>query len=551
MGLNYPDCKCGCKHTSSFSRVVVRDIETREILEDGKEGMLEFITPIPHSYPGNAVLTDDIGVIIPGKCPYGRLGTRFKVIGRIKKAEIRGCGDILSSKLTFQETSKEEKDIFDNNLEICLYKGNISSNESNEQLGEIVNYLKAKQKWLINQPVDAIIGLISQVAQTWPNNVSLLGLKDKGLLFLSSWCDNKHLKSISELGLRGNIGYIDRFMEFPNSDKHYLKANSRGLVCHWLAGNVQILGFFALIQSIITKNVNLLKISSRDNGVFVNILNTFVDTEYTTESGYLIKGNDLLETIAVVYFSRHAKDLGVKMSMEADVRIAWGGKEAIQTVSNYPAKFDCETVMFGPKLSFAVISKEELSSEQDAKKLARRVAIDTSVFDQTGCASPHNLYVEDGGNISVSRFLEILGEIMPKVELQIPKPITSIEQVSNIHSIRGIYDFKGYVVGSNNMSWTLLFDDKVERCSPIYSRVLFVHKIKSIYETLNLIDDNTQTIGIAAPKEKALDFALLATEKGVSRLPIIGRMLNFEMPWDGIILIDRLVKWNTYGGPLR
>ena len=70
-------------------------------------------------------------------------------------------------------------------------------------------------------------------------------------------------------------------------------------------------------------------------------------------------------------------------------------------------------------------------------------------------------------------------------------------------------------------------------------------------DSLKHIDENTQTIGIAAPIEKALEFATEATRRGVMRLPLIGRMLNFEMPWDGIFLFDRLVKWNTYGGPLR
>ena len=28
------------------------------------------------------------------------------------------------------------------------------------------------------------------------------------------------------------------------------------------------------------------------------------------------------------------------------------------------------------------------------------------------------------------------------------------------------------------------------------------------------------------------------------------RAMRFEMPWDGIVLIDRLVKWNTVFGPL-
>lgn len=63
MGLNYPDCTDGWKHTSIYSRVIVRDPVTHEVLPAGKEGMLEFISPVPHSYPGNVVLTDDMGVI--------------------------------------------------------------------------------------------------------------------------------------------------------------------------------------------------------------------------------------------------------------------------------------------------------------------------------------------------------------------------------------------------------------------------------------------------------------------------------------------------------
>ncbi|EKC56192.1 acyl-protein synthetase, LuxE, partial [human gut metagenome] len=83
MGLNYPDCPCGCKHASSYVRVIVRDTVTRQPVEAGKEGMLEFITPIPHSYPGNVVLTDDVGILENESCPYGRPGQRFRVVGRL------------------------------------------------------------------------------------------------------------------------------------------------------------------------------------------------------------------------------------------------------------------------------------------------------------------------------------------------------------------------------------------------------------------------------------------------------------------------------------
>lgn len=551
MGLNYPDCPCGCKHTSSYVKVLTRDVVTREVLPAGKEGMMEFITPIPHSYPGNVVLTDDMGIIEREPCPYGRPGQRFRITGRMKKAEVRGCGDILSAKLTFnvkQTTSSAE----DNFLQVQYYKGEVTGENGEQQMHAIIEGLYSRAEWLKQQPVEAIIGLIGLASKRWLSDDKFQFLKDKGLLFLSQWCDERHLTQVAKDGLRGNINFADTFLPCQDSDKHLMKANARGLCCHWMAGNVQILGMFALVQCMLTKNTNLIKVAAKDGGVFASLMSAFEGLEYTTANGFTIKGDDLVKTVGVVYFSRHAAKLGEEMSKAAKVRIAWGGKEAVETVAAYPSIIDCETIIFGPKLSFAVIAKEALSSEQDAKKLARRVSVDVSIFDQAGCASPHNLYIERGGAVSPERFCEILAEAFPKTEVQIPKPTVSPEQISAIHSIRGVYDFKGKVWGSPTMSWSILLSDEKdsELCKPVYSRALMVHEVEDIAQTLDLIEDYIQTIGIEAPIERVIEFADKATAKGVSRLPKIGRMLNFEMPWDGVFLIDRLVRWNTLLGPL-
>lgn len=549
MGLNYPDCKCGFKHASAYTRVIVRDPSTRDVLPAGKEGMLEFVSPIPHSYPGNVVLTDDIGFTDDGECPYGRSGQRFKIVGRLKKAEVRGCGDILSSKLLFKKEQASER--VENRLDVQYFKGDLPKDTTPEsQLAFIVEAVKSNMDWLSRQPAEALVGLIGMAADKWLNSEDFEFLKDKGRLFLSQWCSKEHLSKIANVGLKGNIQYLDGFNTFPDSDKHYLKANSRGLVCHWMAGNVQILGMFALVQAIITKNVNILKVAAKDDGVFRSLVSAFEGLEYTTADGITVKGDDLLKTIAVVYFPRQSRDLGEYLSRNANVRIAWGGKEAVETVSNYPAMIDCETMIFGPKISFAVIARESLTSEHEAKKLARKLSVDVSVFDQTGCASPHNLFIEKGGAVSPERFCEILADSFPKTEMQIPKPAVSTEQISEIHSIRGVYDFKGKSWGSASMSWTILMDDENVLNRPVYSRVIFVHPVESIDEALEHTNDTVQTIGISAPIEKALSFADGATKKGVARLPMIGRMLNFEMPWDGIFLMDRLVRWNTLYGPL-
>ena len=550
MGLNYPDCPCGCKHTSNYVRVLVRDTQTREVLPAGKEGMLEFISPVPHSYPGNAVLTDDLGYILDEPCPCGRGGTRFVVTGRLKKAEIRGCGDILANKLTFAARATSEESRV-NSLDVQSYHGEeLTTTEPKEQLKEIITSLRDAQVWLREQPVEGLIGLIDMAAKRWISEPKYQILKDKGLLFLSTWCAENNLRRVANLGLRGNIQYADGWLSMPDSEKHLMRANARGLVCHWLAGNVQILGLFALVQAILTKNSNLLKVSKNDEGVFRLLLTVFEGLEYTCTDGHVIKGEDLLKTIAVIYFPRTADDVARQMSASADVRIAWGGREAVETVASYPSRYDAETVIFGPKLSMAVIAREDLLDEQEARKLSRRVAVDVSIFDQTGCASPHNVYIERNGAISPAQFCELLTEAMRKTELQIPKPAMSAEQVSAIHSIRSVYDFCGKVYGSETMSYTILLDEEPASHKPVYSRVIFVHVVDDINDALAFVNEDIQTIGISSASERMRLFASSAAVRGAMRFPLIGRMLNFEMPWDGIILIDRLVKWNTLAGPM-
>ena len=84
----------------------------------------------------------------------------------------------------------------------------------------------------------------------------------------------------------------------------------------------------------------------------------------------------------------------------------------------------------------------------------------------------------------------------------------------------------------------------------MYSRVIFVHVVDDIRDALQYVNEDVQTIGVSGVSERVGAFASAAAEMGAMRFPLIGRMLNFEMPWDGIILIDRLVKWNTLAGPM-
>lgn len=97
-GLLFPTCEWGVRHTPAWSEVICRDPLTLEPLPSGKEGIMQFLTPIQTSYPGHSIITEDVGVIHGyDECPCGRMGTTFSIHGRAHDAsEERGCGDIMA-----------------------------------------------------------------------------------------------------------------------------------------------------------------------------------------------------------------------------------------------------------------------------------------------------------------------------------------------------------------------------------------------------------------------------------------------------------------------
>lgn len=98
-GTIYMECECGHLHAPTFSDVLIRRPLDFSLAEIGEEGIIEVVSVLPESYPGHLLLTEDKGVILgEDDCPCGRKGKYFKIIGRLKNAEIRGCSDTYAAK---------------------------------------------------------------------------------------------------------------------------------------------------------------------------------------------------------------------------------------------------------------------------------------------------------------------------------------------------------------------------------------------------------------------------------------------------------------------
>ncbi len=72
-----------------FADVLARHPRTLAPQPFGEPGLLQVFSGLPTSYPGHSLLTEDLGVVEePG---------RFRVLGRLPRAEARGCSDVLAA----------------------------------------------------------------------------------------------------------------------------------------------------------------------------------------------------------------------------------------------------------------------------------------------------------------------------------------------------------------------------------------------------------------------------------------------------------------------
>ena len=99
-GSIFMQCEFGFLHAPIYADIIVRKAVDFSVAEFGEVGIVQVLSILPLSYPGFSLLTEDEGFIVgEDTCACGRLGKYFKITGRIKSAEIRGCSDTFEGRV--------------------------------------------------------------------------------------------------------------------------------------------------------------------------------------------------------------------------------------------------------------------------------------------------------------------------------------------------------------------------------------------------------------------------------------------------------------------
>lgn len=404
-----------------------------------------------------------------------------------------------------------------------------------ESIQKVIDNVNSQRRWLHSQHSDDLLEFFDKLGKYWEEKFSKeIGINSK---HLTSFLSKESLGKKLDIALRGNHRVLEEFIDLDDPELIF-HAQPRGIVVHWIAGNVDILGVFSVIQAIITKNVSIIKAPSK-----FELLLKLIESikEIKTEK---ILGEDLLKCIEIIYVEKNDQKNQEILSKNADVRIAWGGEEAVKSILSLSKSPFCEDIIYGPKYSYAIVDEESL--EKNSQKIAQRIAIDVSMFDQYACSSPHTVLIESNDKKIIENFAKNIAKSLDDVNrILIPKNKTQPEKSLEILDVRTEYGIKGNVISSEGTEWTVVTSDEKSLAKPTFSRVIHVRKLDKDEIFKENSSRKIQTIAVVMEQEKRCKFIDELTLLAGDRCPNVGNMSLFDSPWDGMFGMDRMVRWIT------
>lgn len=324
-----------------------------------------------------------------------------------------------------------------------------------------------------------------------------------------------------------------------------IRAMPKGVVLHVGAGNVFLGILDSMVIGFLTKNVNIVKISSSGS----NFMNLFMEAlKEVDERGVLVK------SAAVLSWKGGSQALEQAALKHVNAVFVWGGYEAVQAYRKI-APIDVRVEGFGPKTSVGVVF-ESCIDHEGMDNVARRAAQDASLWDQAACSSLHTLYLiapAKRHKALAAEFLARAKEHFARFAAELPPGKLSPDEMVEISKARQLARVDqalgeaSLVSSAPKTDWTVIYEkDPVYRVSPL-NRVLYVKTVETLEQVRDLIlplRGYIQTVGVGGSIERKKVMETLGPA-GIARVVRLGKMLEESngSPHDGIFPMMSLVNW--------
>lgn len=307
-----------------------------------------------------------------------------------------------------------------------------------------------------------------------------------------------------------------------------------GVVFQVAPANVDSLFAYSWALSTMAGNANLIRVSQRAGAAARLIID--IAREAFAEADPAIAASQ-----RVVSYPADAEITDV-LSAGCDLRVIWGGDEAISEIRRSPVKPWARELTFPDRTSSTVLSAAGWAFADEAARagLAERFYSDAFWYDQAACSSPQTLFwVGEVGAVEQAQ-AEFAAVMASEVDRRRPRVAAEM----GVHARTAVYALAASGAATRlefdrpQLTWVELADADSAPYRWLGIGVFPYGRLDRLTDLAGLLSRRQQTVthfGFADEELAALAEAL--PPRTVDRIVPVGAALDFSRTWDGYELL--------------
>jgi Acyl-CoA reductase (LuxC) len=311
----------------------------------------------------------------------------------------------------------------------------------------------------------------------------------------------------------------------------------RGVALHFAPSNVDSIFLYSWFLSLLIGNLNIVRLSMRRNDQLTQLIATVNCVLARPEF-------DAVRERSLVLRFEHDDAITEALSAKCQIRVLWGGDQAISRLRQIPLPPLATEVVFADRFSFSVVKAAAVlqQDEMGFGRLIRNFFADSFWFDQMACSSPR-MVVWIGAALDIAeakqRFWPALQAYVAEHGVQYPAAV-GVTRLTTMYAYIAEGEVDAILSSPAEIPARAHLNRDARRFRDMHcgGGMFLELECEQLQDFLPLIQPKDQTMSVFGFERPELQkFAREIPNRAIDRIVELGKSLNFSWVWDGVDLL--------------